>query len=495
MNMEFAFSFLQKPHRSRKPRQTGVTMALDKNLSVGGLEAVLSTSAEFIDVMKFGWCTSAIMSHDIVREKCELLQKYEVAACPGGTLLELAFLQGKIPQMLSHARELGFICIEVSNGIIPMRERDKLDCIKRALDAGFRVISEVGSKIAEEDRRLRVEDRISQTLNELKEGVWKVIVEARESGTLGIYDPAGKIDVSTLDELCRAVGVDSLLFEAPLKHQQVELILKLGKEVNLGNVAPQELVSLETLRLGMRGDTMRHFHLALPQVRIELGPSGALVAAERGDVIIVIDAIRASSTIITALANGVKCVRPVATAEECVGEITVGERGGKKIAQVDYDNSPLVFNSGRLRGKEVVLTSSNGTECILAAGSGQKAIVLIGALLNASSVAQFALETARTTGRGISILIAGRNNQAVTEDVIAASEIALTLRGAPIHSDISLITSDDFVLDFLNSASGRSLSALGRSEDVIFCARKDVFDIVPIFQDRVIMAASEKVAS
>jgi 2-phosphosulfolactate phosphatase len=173
----------------------------------------------------------------------------------------------------------------------------------------------------------------------------------------------------------------------------------------------------------------------------------------------------------------------------------MGERGGKKIAQVDYDNSPLVFNSGQLHGKEVVLTSSNGTECILAAGSDSKAVVLIGALLNASSVAQFALETARTTGRGISILVAGRNNEAVTEDVIAASEIAFTLRGAPIHSDIDLIISEDFVVDFLNSASGRNLSALGRSEDVIFCARKDVFDIVPVFRDRVVVAASGKVVS
>src|SRR4030095_1938377 len=493
--MELAFSFLQRPHRSPKPRQSGITMALDKNLAVSALEAVLSTSAEFIDVMKCVVCTSASMPRQIVREKCELLQKYQVAACPGGTLLELAFLQGKLPQMLSHARELGFDCIEVSNGTIPMRERDKIDCIRRARDGGFRVISEVGSKIAEEDRRLRVEDRISQTLTELKEGVWKVIVEARESGTLGIYDSAGKVDVSTLDELCRGVGIDCLLFEAPLKQQQVELIIKLGNDVNLGNVAPQELVSLETLRLGMRGDTMRHFHLALPQVRIELGPSGALAAAKRGDVIIVIDAIRASSTIMTALANGVKCVRPVATAEECVGEITMGERGGKKIAQVDYDNSPLVFNSGQLHGKEVVLTSSNGTECILAAGSDSKAVVLIGALLNASSVAQFALETARTTGRGISILVAGRNNEAVTEDVIAASEIAFSLRGAPIHSDIDLIVSEDFVLDFLNSASGRNRAALGRSEDVIFCARKDVFDIVPVFRDRVVVAASGKVVS
>src|SRR5207249_11768689 len=126
-DMELAFSFLQKPHRSPKPRQSGITMALDKNLSVSELEAVLSTSAEFIDVMKFGWCTSAIMPRQIVREKCELLQKYQVAACPGGTLLELAFLQGKLPQMLSHARELGFNCIEVSDGTIPMRERDKLD--------------------------------------------------------------------------------------------------------------------------------------------------------------------------------------------------------------------------------------------------------------------------------------------------------------------------------------------------------------------------------
>lgn len=485
--MNYTFPFLQRPERAAKPRQNGITMVLDKNLSVSELDNVLGTASDFIDLIKFGWCTSAVFPPEVIRRKCEVIRHYGVDVCPGGTLMELAFLQGKVPQLLEEARRLGFNCIEVSNGTVPMPEERKLECIQRALDLGFKVVSEVGSKIVEEDHRLHVEQRIEQTRQELEQGVWKVIVEARESGTLGIFDNKGKTQVDMLQSLIHGVGIDGLIFEAPLKQQQADLILRLGNRVNLGNIPPHEAIALETLRLGFRGDTMRQLHLALPTVTLELGASGAWAASQRGDVIIVVDAIRASSTIITALANGMQSVKPVQAPEDCVGEITAGERGGKKIAQLDYDNSPIVFNDSKYRGKHLVLTTSNGTECILAAASNPKAIVLIGALLNASAVAQFALETARTTGRMISIVVAGRNNQPVSEDIVSASEIVFQLHGAPVRTNIDLVSSDNFVRDFLNSESGRNLSDLGRSDDIIFCAQRDKFDVVPIFRDGLLM--------
>jgi phosphosulfolactate synthase (CoM biosynthesis protein A)/phosphosulfolactate phosphohydrolase-like enzyme len=466
-------------------------MVLDKNLSVSELEHLVDTASDYMDLVKFGWCTSAIFPRDIIRQKCEILRARQIAVCPGGTLMELAFLQGRIPELLKEAGELGFSCIEVSNGSIPMTEGQKLDCIKRALDAGFKVVSEVGSKIAEEDQRLHVEQRIEQTRQELECGAWKVIVEARESGTLGIFDSKGKMLVDMFQMLIQGVPVDDLIFEAPLKQQQVDLILKLGNRVNLGNIPPAEVIALETLRLGLRGDTIRHYHLLLPAIKVELGASGALAASHRGDVIIVVDAIRASSTIITALANGVRSVIPVATVEDCIGEVTAGERGGKKIAQLDHDNSPLVFDNGRHRGKQLVLTTSNGTECILAAASNPKATVLVGALLNVTAVAGFALETARTTGRNLSIVVAGRNNQPASEDVQSTSEMITQFHGAPVQTDIDLINSEDFVLDFLNSESGRNLSSLGLSEEVIFCAQKDKFDVVPIFRDGQLVLTSD----
>jgi 2-phosphosulfolactate phosphatase len=481
--MKTAFAFLDGPARSAKPRESGVTMVLDKNLSVTELENIVAVSADYMDLVKFGWCTSAVSPRDLVRQKCEILRANDIHVCPGGTLMELAFVQGKLPQFLAEARSLGFSCIEVSNGVVPISETDKLDCIKRALDLGFRVVSEVGSKIVEEDDRLHLEQRVEQTRRELECGVWKVIMESRESGTLGIFDSKGKTQMDLLRSLVEALNVDDLIFEAPLKQQQVDLILRLGNRVNLGNIPPQDVVPLETLRLGMRGDTLRHYHLALPKVRVELGAGGALSASQRGDVIVVVDAIRATSTIVTALANGITSVKPVATAEDCVGEITAGERGGRKIPQLDYDNSPVAFCSDRFRGKQLVLTSTNGTECIMAAASNSASTVIIGALLNVSAVAQFALETARTSGRNITVVIAGRNNRPAPEDVIVASEIISQLHGAPVESNIPLITSTDFVLDFLNSESGRNLSSLGRSEDIIFCGQKDKYDVVPIFKN------------
>jgi len=481
-----AFSFIQTPERCQRPRSNGLTMVLDKSLAYSELESVLHIAHGYIDVVKMGWCTSAIFPAEIVRAKCALLAELRIDSCPGGTLFELAYIQGKFTQFLQEAHTLGFSCIEISNGTVPLDESVKLDCIKRTLDSGFKVVSEVGSKIAEEDKRLDVRSRIDQALCELDAGVWKVIMEARESGTLGIFDANGATNVDMLDELLRSVELDDLMFEAPLKSQQADLILRFGNRVNLGNIAPQEVVSLETLRLGLRGDTLRHFHLAQPHVRVELGPSGALAASHRGDVIVVVDALRATSTIVTALANGVSSVKTVASAEQCVGELTAGERGGKKIPTLGHDNSPLAFNHSRYRDKQLVLTSTNGTECISAAASNPSALVLIGSLLNASAVAEAAIQLAKARGENISIVLAGRNNQIAPEDVIAGSEIINKLHGAPVSTDISLLQSKDFVVDFLNSDSGKNLSSLGCSDDVVFCAQMDIFDIVPVLRNGIV---------
>jgi 2-phosphosulfolactate phosphatase len=466
-------------------------MVLDKNLSVPELQLLLSTSSQYIDLMKFGWCTSAVISRKVVQEKCELLRANAVDVCPGGTLVELAYLQNSLPKLLAEARELGFTCIEVSDGTVPMGENAKLDCIKRALDAGFKVVSEVGSKIAVEDHRLSVEARLDSTHKELDAGVWKVIVEARESGTAGIFDKSGKLQDDMLSNLLRGVPSNDLIIEAPLKQQQADMILRLGPNVNLGNVPPQEVIALETLRLGLRGDTLRHFHMKLPRVTLELGVGGALEASQRGDVVIIVDAIRASSTIVTALAHGLRSVKPVATSEDCVGDVTAGERGGQKLAGADEDNSPLAFRNEKYKGRDLVLTTTNGTECIMAAATNPAAVVLIGSLLNCSAVAAHAVGVAAAAEKGISIIIAGRNNLLAIEDVIAASEIALSMGGAPIAGNIDLVSSDDFVRDFLNSDSGVNVSNRGHSDDVIFCASKDVYSVVPFYDDHLLVAAQQ----
>lgn len=484
----FAFQKITLPPRAEKPRTEGLTMVLDKNLGINGLRDLLETGAHAIDLVKFGWGTSATQTAELIRQKCALLRQYNTMACPGGTLTELAYLQGKLDWFLDEARSLGFTCIEVSDGTVPIPHDEKLGIIAKAIQAGFKVTSEVGSKLSEEDKRITLDDRVEQIETELAAGAWKVIIEARESGTQGIFDSKGTTQIDLLHQLLERVDPSNLIFEAPMRNQQTDLILSIGNQINLGNVAPQDVIPLETLRLGLRSDTLRYYHMNYPSITISLGASGALAAARREDVIVVVDALRASSTIVTALAHGIDRIRPVASVEECVGDLTAGERGGHKIAQLQFDNSPLAFANAEFVGRELTLTTSNGTECLLAAASNPNAITLVGSLLNATAVAQSALKLAQTHKKNISIIAAGRNNQMASEDLIAASEIALAIPGAPVLGDIKPITSADFYHDFLNSDSGKNLSLLGKTPDVIYCAKKDKFNITPFFKNSQITA-------
>jgi len=365
--------------------------------------------------------------------------------------------------------------------MIPLKEL-KLNLIQRAKDMGFLVVSEVGRKLSVEDARLGVHERIEETLRELNAGSWKVIMEGRESGTVGVFNSDGGIRADLVKELTTAVGLSSLIFEAPIHHQQAWFIGNYGNEVNLGNIAPQDIISLETLRMGLRADTMLQHHVVPTILNIALGPSDALHAARRGNIVVVIDALRMSSTVVTALANGMRAVVPVSSVDECVGEITAGERGGKKVEGLMYDNSPLSFSSGQHKGQELVLTSTNGTECLRAAGSVPGSIVLVGSLLNAQAVAACAYRYAQEGKNDITLLVAGRNNRVALEDVIAASEIAGHLPMCSVHGEIELLYSSDFPRDFLESESGANLVALGKREDVLFCAKKDIFSVVPIWE-------------
>lgn len=486
-----AFADLNMPIRSAKPRMTGLTMVLDKNLGLSALADMLQAADHAVDLVKLGWGTSATQDADFVRRKCALLAAHDVKVCPGGTLTELAWLQGKVQPYLNQAKALGFTCIEVSDGTVPIPRAEKLNLIRQALDAGFQVTSEVGSKLSEEDKRITLDMRVRQVREELAAGAWKVILEARESGTQGLFDGRGAMQLDMLQTLTEQLDVDCLIFEAPLRAQQTDLILSLGNRVNLGNVAPEDVTPLETLRLGLRSDTLRHYHMNYPSIRIGLGAGAALAAARRGDVVVVIDALRASSTIVTALAHGLKSVRPVTSVDECVGELTAGERGGKQVPQLNLDNSPLVFLDGSHQGKGLVLTTSNGTECLHAAASHPGSVTLVGSLLNAEAVARSALQLAQGRGSDISLICAGRNNEMASEDLIAASEIAMSIPGAPVLGDIKPVTCSDFYREFLASDSGRNLSKLGKTGDVIFCAVRDRYPLTPIFNNGHIVLMSQ----
>ena len=251
--------FLEFPVMGRnvKPRETGLTMVIDKGLGYTETKELLELAAEYIDFIKLGFGTSALYSAHLLRRKIELVRSHGVHIFPGGTFLEVAILQGKLKEYLRISRELGYSGIEVSDGTIKMEPEVRADAIKRAVDLGFIVLSEVGKK----DPRDHVESLMlhKQIEEDLRNGAYKVIVEGRESGKgVVIYDSKGEVKRAELNALQSAVkDLNAILWEAPLKKQQQELIMQFGPNVNLGNIQPNEVLALEALRLGLRGDTLR----------------------------------------------------------------------------------------------------------------------------------------------------------------------------------------------------------------------------------------------
>lgn len=246
------FDYLQKPC----PEGHQVTMVLDTGLGPAGLEDLLSVAAPFIQIVKFGWGTSGVVNPSVVRRKIELIRSYEIQVCPGGTFFEIAYLRKTVPRFLSDLAELGFSCVEVSDGTVDLPFATKLDLIRQACDRGFTVVSEIGRKTPEADGCLDVAERCREAAAELQAGSWKVILEARESGSLGIYDSAGKVRERFVEELAAGLDLSNVIFEAPRKEQQLWLIRRFGPSVHLGNVRPEDAIALETLRRGLRADTL-----------------------------------------------------------------------------------------------------------------------------------------------------------------------------------------------------------------------------------------------
>lgn len=245
------------PGRTRKPRDRGMTMIIDKGLGLTETRDLMVLASDYIDFLKLTFGTSAFYSTQLLKEKVALVRSYGVDIYPGGTFLEIAMLQGTLDQFLDRAKELGFSTIEVSDGTIPMTDEERRLAILKSLDRGFRVISEVGKKDpADRVPQSRILEQVAQ---DLEAGVFKVIVEGRESGKgVVIYDKDGHVDKDELEGLVKGVADTSrLIWEAPLKNQQQALILRFGSNVNLGNVHPDEILALEALRVGLRGDTLR----------------------------------------------------------------------------------------------------------------------------------------------------------------------------------------------------------------------------------------------
>lgn len=232
-------------------------MVLDKGLGLETAESLMNISGEYVDYLKFGWGTSIVHEQDIIKAKVEMYRDHDITPYTGGTLFELAYMNDKLDEFFTEARELGFPAIEISDGSTNISHDDKLNCIKRAKQEGFEVLSEVGKKNPELDKELSIDERIEYMQEELDAGSSLVIVEAREGGkNIGIFDKAGNAKEDEIDMILDKIDADRILWEAPNKDQQVFFILKLGNTVNLGNVSSDDITSLETLRQGLRGDTV-----------------------------------------------------------------------------------------------------------------------------------------------------------------------------------------------------------------------------------------------
>jgi phosphosulfolactate synthase len=243
--------FLDLPERSPKPRDRGLTHVLDKGLSCAEVDGLMEVAGDAVDIVKLGWGTALVTGN--LEAKLERYRAHDVPVVLGGTLTEIALRDGRIDGLIAWLHELGIRHVEISDGTLAIPHDEKLDLIRK-LSADFTVLSEVGSKDAAE---IMAPYRwVEQIETELEAGAWKVIAESREAGSAGIYRPDGEVRMGLIDEIAHAVDIDRLLFEAPRKEQQVWFLKRFGREVNLGNIAADDVLSLETLRLGLRADTV-----------------------------------------------------------------------------------------------------------------------------------------------------------------------------------------------------------------------------------------------
>ncbi len=244
------FPLTHVPERTSGIRDFGLTMMMDKGLSLKESEHFIQSSAPYTDLVKFGFGT-ALITRDL-KEKVKLYQSAGLLPYFGGTLFEMFYVRGEFDAYRRFVSESGLSNVEFSDVTIKMEPDEKLECIA-TLAKDFQVLSEIGSKI--KGVELSNDVWVSHMKTEMEAGAWKVIAEARESGTIGIYDSDGSANKELIDDIMKEISVNDVLWEAPIKAQQTMFIQLVGANVNLGNIAPNEVVSLEALRCGMRGDT------------------------------------------------------------------------------------------------------------------------------------------------------------------------------------------------------------------------------------------------
>ena len=242
------------PNRTKKTRDIGLTMVMDKGLSVREAEDLVYSSSDYIDIIKLGFGTAIISKN--IKKKIQLYQKNNIKVHVGGTLFEAFIVRNMFDDYIKFVEDLNLNTIEVSDGSIDLNHKIKCEYISD-LSKKFTVFSEVGYK--KSNRILAPSKWIKLMKQELDAGSWKVIAEARESGTVGVFRKDGEIRSDLIEEILSKIPNEKILWEAPKKDQQVWFIKLMGANVNLGNIDPRSVIPLECLRLGLRGDTFHQF--------------------------------------------------------------------------------------------------------------------------------------------------------------------------------------------------------------------------------------------
>ena len=254
------YSLNNIPERTTKPRQFGFTMAMDKGLSVREVEDFVSVSGDYVDIVKLGWGTSFVTPN--LKDKLKVYKEAGIPVYFGGTLFEAFIIRNQFDDYRKVLDKYDLAYAEVSDGSIELDHDKKCDYISKLSDQ-VTVLSEVGSK--DEEKIIPPYQWIKLMQAELDAGAWKVIGEAREGGNVGLFRSTGEVRSGLVQEILTKIPFEKIIWEAPIKAQQVWFIKLLGTNVNMGNIAPNEVIPLETIRLGLRGDTFSHFLNSTPE--------------------------------------------------------------------------------------------------------------------------------------------------------------------------------------------------------------------------------------
>ena len=244
--------WLDIPARAPKPRTSGLTHVIDKGLNLRDIEGLFDTAGAFVDIVKFGWGTSYVTNN--LEKKIALYRSFSTPVVRGGTLFEAVYARGKVDEFKTWLTHNRFSHVEISDGTLDIPRDEKLELIAD-FACDFSVLSEVGSK--DPDVNIAPYLWVQWMKEELDAGAWKVIAEGREGGTAGIYRPTGELRTGLVDEIEHSLNFHDLIWEAPTKSSQAWFVRHFGPEVNLGNIPPEEVIALETLRLGLRADTLK----------------------------------------------------------------------------------------------------------------------------------------------------------------------------------------------------------------------------------------------